>query len=72
MILLVGFFDWSDHFDQMLNNIYSQEGQFFKMIHQNANGLIKLAILIWLASLLGMFIKLPTYLLTQTHTYLFN
>jgi hypothetical protein len=51
-------------FDQVLNRTSNQEGQFLKMIHQDAHGLIKLAILIWLASLLVMPIKLPTYLLT--------
>jgi hypothetical protein len=34
------------------------------MIHQNAHGLIKLAILIWLASLLAMPTKLLTYVFT--------
>jgi hypothetical protein len=32
------------------------------MVHQNAHGLIKLAILIWLANLFVMPIKVPTYL----------
>jgi len=45
MIPLVGCFDWSDHFDQVLNYKFSQERQFFEMIYQDAHGLIKLAIL---------------------------
>jgi hypothetical protein len=32
------------------------------MVHQDAHGLIKLTILIWVTSLLVMLIKLPTYL----------
>jgi hypothetical protein len=28
MVLLVGFFDWNDHFDQVLNCTSSQEGHF--------------------------------------------
>jgi ferritin-like metal-binding protein YciE len=39
------FFDWSDHFDQMLSHIFSQERQIFKMFHKNAHGLVKFAIL---------------------------
>jgi hypothetical protein len=45
MVLLVDFFDWSDHFDQVLNHTSNQEGQIFKMVHQESHGLIKLAIL---------------------------
>jgi hypothetical protein len=45
MIVLVGSFDWSDHFDQVLSCTCSQEGQFFKMVHQDAHCLIKSAIL---------------------------
>ncbi len=40
-----GSFDKSDHFDQMLSCTSSQEGQFFKMFHQDAHGLVKSAIL---------------------------
>jgi len=32
-------------FDQMLNCTSSQKRQFFKMVHQDAHGLVKLAIL---------------------------
>ncbi len=81
MVLLVSFLDLNDHLNQMLNHISKQERQFFKKIHQDAHGLvksiilnyqflIKLAILIWLVSLLGY---LPTnlnmsYLLTFIST----
>jgi len=34
------------------------------MVHQNAHGLVKLAILIWLANLLTMPTKLLTYQFT--------
>jgi hypothetical protein len=44
MILLIGFF-WSDHFDQVLSRKCSQEGQIFKMVHQDTNGLVRSAIL---------------------------
>jgi hypothetical protein len=33
MVLLVGVFVWSDHFDQVLNRASNQEGQNFKMVH---------------------------------------
>ncbi len=45
MVFLVGSFDWNDHFDQVLNHTFSQEGQIFKMVHQDAHGLVKSAIL---------------------------
>jgi hypothetical protein len=45
MVVLIGSFDWSDHFDQMLNYRFNQNGEFFKMVHQNAFNLVKLAIL---------------------------
>jgi hypothetical protein len=48
----------------MLSHTFNQEGIFLKMVHQDAHGLIKLAILIWLANLLVMPPKVPTYLLT--------
>jgi hypothetical protein len=35
MVLLVVFFYWNDHFDQMLNRTSSQKGHFKKMIHQD-------------------------------------
>jgi hypothetical protein len=41
-----------------------------KMVHQDAHGLVKLAILIWVTSLLVMPTKLPTYLLYLPSTYL--
>jgi hypothetical protein len=34
------------------------------MVHQDAHGLIKLIILIWLVNLHAMLTRLPTYLLT--------
>jgi hypothetical protein len=45
MVFLVSYFDWNDHFDQMLSCTSNQKGQFFKMVHQDAHGLIKSAIL---------------------------
>jgi hypothetical protein len=45
MVLLVGFFDLNDHFDQVLNRISSQKGQIFKGVHKDAHGLIKSTIL---------------------------
>ncbi len=45
MVFLADSFDWNDHFDQMLNRTSTQEGQIFKMVHWDAHGLIKLAIL---------------------------
>jgi hypothetical protein len=45
IVLLVGFFDWNDHFDQMLSCTSNEKRQIKKMVHQNANGLVKLAIL---------------------------
>ncbi len=45
MVVLVGFFDLSDHFDQVLNRTSSQEGQILKMVHKDAHGLIKSTIL---------------------------
>jgi hypothetical protein len=30
MVLLVGVFDWSDHFDQVLSSTFSQEWQILK------------------------------------------
>jgi hypothetical protein len=43
IILLVGFFDWNDHFDQMLSRTFSQKGKKLKMVHKDAHGLVKLA-----------------------------
>jgi hypothetical protein len=41
------------------------------MVHQDAHGLIKLAMLIWLANLFAMPTKVPTYLPTYIpSTYL--
>ncbi len=40
----------------------SKKGQFFEIVHQDAHGLVKLVILIWLISLFVMPTKLPTYL----------
>jgi len=48
----------------MLSCTFNKKKENFEMIHQNAHGLIKLAILIWLTNLLVKFIKLPTYLFT--------
>ncbi len=45
MVLLVGYFDLSDHFDQVLSRTSSKKGQFFKMVHQDTHGLVKLTIL---------------------------
>jgi len=45
MVFLVGSFDWNDHFDQVLNHTFNQVGQIFKMVHQDAHGLVKSAIL---------------------------
>jgi len=45
MVLLVGFFDWNDYFDQMLSRTSNKKRQIFKMVHPDANGLIKSAIL---------------------------
>jgi hypothetical protein len=45
MVLFVHLKNSNDHFDQLLNCTSSQEGQFFKMVHQDGRGLIKLAIL---------------------------
>jgi hypothetical protein len=45
MVLFVGFLHWNDHFDQVLNCTFTQEEQMFKMVHQDAHGLVKLAIL---------------------------
>jgi hypothetical protein len=45
MIFLVGFFNQSNHFDQVLNDTSNQEGQIFKMVHQDAHWLVKSAIL---------------------------
>jgi len=45
LVLLVGVFDRNDHIDQVLSFTSSQERQIFKMVHQDAHGVIKLAIL---------------------------
>jgi len=45
MVFLVRFFDWNEHFDQVLGHTSSEERQFFKMVHQDAHGLIKSTIL---------------------------
>jgi len=45
MVLLISSFEESDHIDQMLNCISNQEGQIFKMVHQDVHGLNKLAIM---------------------------
>jgi len=45
MVFFVGYFDYNDHFDQMLNCTSSQKGQFLKMVHQDAHGLVKFVIL---------------------------
>jgi len=45
MVFLVGYFDRSDYFDQVLNRTFSQKGQIKKMVHQNAHRLVKLTIL---------------------------
>jgi hypothetical protein len=45
MVFLVGYFDRSDYFDQVLNRTFSKKGQIKKMVHQNAHGLVKLTIL---------------------------
>jgi hypothetical protein len=63
MVLLVGFFDWNNHLDQIWNHTSNQEGQISKMVHQDAHGQVKLAILIWSSSLLIMPTKLFTYIL---------
>ncbi len=51
----------------MLNHTSNQNEQIFEMVYQNAHGLVKLAILIWLGNLFAMPTKLPTYL---AYTYL--
>jgi hypothetical protein len=45
MVLLVSVFDWNDHFDQVLNHTFNQEGHFKKMDHQDAHGQVKSTIL---------------------------
>jgi hypothetical protein len=74
MVFLVGIFYWSDHFDQILRHTFSKKKQNLKMVHHDAHGLVKLTIytewwclvklatLIWLANLLAMPTKVPTYL----------
>jgi len=64
MVILIGYFDQSDHFDQILICTSSKKGQIYKMVHQDAHGLVKSAILIWVVNLLVMPTRLPTYLLT--------
>jgi hypothetical protein len=39
------FFYWSDHFDQGLSCKSNRKGQIKKMVHQDAHGLVKSAIL---------------------------
>jgi len=55
----------------MLNHTFSQEGQLFKMVHQDAHGLVKLAILIRLTNLLGYLLTYLTYIYLRP-TYLFT
>jgi hypothetical protein len=45
MVILVGSFDWSDHFDQILSHTSNKKKQFFEMVNQDAYGLVKSAIL---------------------------
>jgi hypothetical protein len=45
MVILVSSFDKNDHFDQVLNHTSNKKGQVSEMVHQDAHGLINLAIL---------------------------
>jgi hypothetical protein len=45
MVFFVGDFTWNDYFDQMLNHTSNKKRQNFKMVHQDAHGLIKSNIL---------------------------
>jgi hypothetical protein len=45
MVFFIGFFYQNDYFEQMLCHTSNQEGQFFKMVHENAHGPVKSTIL---------------------------
>ncbi len=45
MVFLVGSFDQNDYFEQMLSHTSSQKRQLFLMVHEDAHGLVKSAIL---------------------------
>ncbi len=45
MVILACSFDKNDHFDQVLNHKPNKKEQVFEMVHQDAHGLVNLAIL---------------------------